>query len=183
MIKIINNFLPKPIFKKLLDIVENEHFDWEWQNHSVHHPVTNRGDNHFKFGKTIFVHPHLNSTGRSRTDLLNLFSLVQDYQNEIIASKFLVKLKLNLYPNQGKQVKHGRHSDITNGGEIDKNIITSVLNFHTCNGYTAIEKEDGTEEIIPSVANQIVIFDNAYHYGVTQSDIPRRILLNMNVAK
>ena len=33
-----------------------------------------------------------------------------------------------------------------------------------------------------AIANQIVIFDNTWHYGVTQSDIPRRILLNMNVA-
>ena len=183
MIKVIDNFLPKPIFKKLLDIVENEFFDWEWQNHSIVNPKTGIGDNHFKFGKTIYVHPHLNSSGSSRNDLLNIFSLVQNYQDEIVPSKFLVKLKLNLYPNQGKQVKHGRHSDITQNGEVDKNIVTSVLNFHTCNGYTAIEKEDGTEEVVPSVANQIVIFDNAYHYGVTQSDIPRRILLNMNVSK
>jgi len=29
----------------------------------------------------------------------------------------------------------------------------------------------------------IVIFDNALHYGVTQSDIPRRIVLNINVLK
>ena len=108
--------------------------------------------------------------------------LLKDYQDEIVKSKNLVKLKLNLYPNQGKQIKHGRHSDITHNGEINKDIITSVFNFHNCNGYTAIEKEDGTEQIVPSVANQIVIFNNAYHYGVTQSDIPRRILLNMNVS-
>ena len=44
-------------------------------------------------------------------------------------------------------------------------------------------KKKMVKEIVPSVANQIVIFDNAYHYGVTQSDIPRRILLNMNVSK
>ena len=52
-------------------------------------PSTKRGDNHFKFGKTIYVHPHLNSlSGSLRSDLTRLFSLVQNYQDEIVPSKF-----------------------------------------------------------------------------------------------
>ena len=184
MIKVIDNFLPKPVFKTLLDAVEDEYFQWEWQNDSIFNPHTNTGDGHFKFGKPIYMHPNLNTVGNTADNkYIKLFEIFRNYQEEIIPSKFLVKLKLNLYPNQGKQVKHGRHSDVSNGGVPDPNIITSVFNFHTCNGYTAIEKEDKTEEIVPSVANQIVIFSNAYHYGVTQSDIPRRIVLNMNVSK
>ena len=182
MIKVIDNFLPIPIFNKLLKCVEDELFNWEWQNHSIVHPITGIGDGHFKYGMTLYVHPNLKSSGRRSHELLPLFSILKDFQDEIIPSKTIVKLKLNLYPNEGKQVKHGRHSDITNNGELDKSIITSVFNFHTCNGYTVIEKEDGTEQKVPAIANQIVIFDNTWHYGVTQSDIPRRILLNMNVA-
>lgn len=183
MIKVIDNFLPKPIFNKMLEIVEDEFFDWEWQNHSMVNPQTGIGDNHFKFGRTIYCHPNLNSAGKQKIELLELFSLLKNFQDEIVKSQTLVKLKLNLYPNQGKQVIHGKHSDITNNGQLDQSIITSVLNFHTCNGYTLICKEDGTEQKITSVANSIVIFDNTWHYGVTQSDIPRRILLNMNVSK
>ena len=165
MIKVIDNFLPKPVFKTLLDAVEDEYFQWEWQNDSIFNPHTNTGDGHFKFGKPIYMHPNLNTVGDIvNKEYIKLFEVFRNYQEEIIPSKFLVKLKLNLYPNQGKQVKHGRHSDVSNGGVPDPNIITSVFNFSFF------------------VANQVVIFSNAYHYGVTQSDIARRIVLNMNVS-
>ena len=186
MIKIVKDFLPKPLFKRLLAIVEDELFNWEWQNNTIQNPYTLKGDNNFKLGKLIYSDPRLdiNANGdyfEVRDKFKNIFQTVADFQNEIKPFKKLVKLKLNLYPNQGEQIKHGRHVDISITGKPDESIITSVFNFHTCNGYTVIDEND-KEQIIPSIANQIVIFDNAYHYGVTQSDIPRRIVLNMNVA-
>jgi len=124
---------------------------------------------------------------------MSIFGVFVDFQNEHQKQKteHLIKMKLNLYPNEGKQVQHGTHKDIysahiplspkhmTRMGEdvLDKTTLTSVFNFHTCNGYTCIGKEK-----IPSVANQIVIFNQTEHYGVTQSDIPRRIVFNMNVS-
>ena len=179
MIKVIENFLPKPIFNNILNIVESEQFDWKWHNETI------PGDGNFMFNKVLYVYPFEGRGEIFDKELLPLFGIFKDFQDEHLPekSKTLAKLKLNLYPNQGKQVKHGKHFDITTNRKVDPNIITSVFNFHTCNGYTCIEKEDGSEEKVPSVANSIVIFDNALHYGVTQSDIPRRIVLNINVLK
>jgi len=181
MIKIISNFLPQTLFNYLLKIVENENFDWNWNNETI------RGDGEWKMGKTLYAYPGLSSFRQEVYDkeLLPLFGVIKDFQDEQLENKYnLIKLKLNLYPNQGKQVKHGIHTDITSNGKPDRNVITSVFNFHTCNGYTNIIKDDGSEKNIPSIANSIVIFSGfLQHYGVTQSDTTRRIVLNMNVLK
>ena len=184
MIKVVKDFLPKSIFKYVLDIVEHEKFDWNWQNNTVYNPESYKfdgigpktGDGKFKLGKTIYTHPSLNPSGQGYGDnaLMPLFGLFLELQNQHQErrSEHLLKMKLNLYPNEGKQQRHGAHKDV-----VDQMVMTSVYNFHTCNGYTMIG-----DEKIPSIANQIVMFHpQVDHYGVTQSDTPRRIVLNMNV--
>ena len=37
-----------------------------------------------------------------------------------------------LYPNQGKNIMHAKHSDVYEGYQRYERIITSVFNFHTC---------------------------------------------------
>ena len=187
MIKVVNDFLPKPVFKYILSIVEHEKFNWNWQDNSTYHRDTEKikMDGKFKFGKTIYTHPNLNPSNQHFADetYMPLFGMFVELQNEhqIRRTQHLLKLKLNLYPNEGKQVQHGIHKDIYSADMkddvLDRTTLTSVFNFHTSNGYTCIGKEK-----VPSVANQIVIFNQTEHYGVTQSDIPRRIVLNMNVS-
>ena len=197
MIKVVKDFLPQPLFKFMKDFVEDEKVSWKWQDNSTYHKDTAavKADKMFKFGKTIYTHPALNPDNKEfiNEKYMSIFGVFVDFQNEHQSHKteHLIKMKLNLYPNEGKQVQHGTHKDIysahiplspkhmTRMGEdvLDKTTLTSVFNFHTCNGYTCIGKEK-----IPSVANQIVIFNQTEHYGVTQSDIPRRIVFNMNVS-
>ncbi len=186
MIKVINDFLPKPLFKYLLKIVESELFEWNWLNDTV---SQRGGDGNNMLSKTIYVYPQL-TMGKGEIydkELMPLFGMFRNFQDEHMdeenKSIQLAKLKLNLYPNFGKQIKHGVHSDMVMNGVLMPNAITSVFNFHTCNGKTNIRKEDGSDVDIPSVANSIVIFQNALHYGVTQSDTDKRIVLNMNVLK
>ena len=187
MIKVVNDFLPKPVFNYMLSVVEHEKFDWNWQDNSTYHTDTEKikMDKKFKFGKTIYTHPNLNPSNQQFIDenYMPLFGLFVELQNKHQShrTQHLLKMKLNLYPNEGKQVQHGIHKDIYSAHMsdevLDRTTLTSVFNFHTSNGYTCIGKEK-----VPSVANQIVIFNQTEHYGVTQSDIPRRIVVNMNVS-
>ena len=178
MIKVIENFLPKPIFNNILNIVESEQFDWKWHNETI------PGDGNFMFNKVLYVYPFEGKGEIFDKELLPLFGIFKDFQDEHLPekSKTLVKLKLNLYPNQGKQVNHGKHFDISINRMVDPNIITSVFNFHTCNVSTVVEI-DGKKNNISSKANRLILFDNTWHYGITQTDIPRRIVLNINVLK
>ena len=184
MIKVVKDFLPQTLFKFMKDYVEDEKVSWKWQDNSTYHKdtATVKADGKFKFGKTIYTHPALNPDNKEfiNEKYMSIFGVFVDFQNEHQSHKteHLIKMKLNLYPNEGKQVQHGTHKDIVDkdSNDVDSVITTSVFNFHTSNGYTCIGKEK-----VPSVANQIVIFNQQEHYGVTQSDIPRRIVLNTNI--
>ena len=180
-LKVVDNFLPPRIFNRLLKIVESNSFSWWWNDDTSIDPVTKKGDNLFMFSQLLFHNakmPH----GPGAHSLYPAFQVIEDFQADICPFKEVMKLKLNLYPNQGKKVVHAEHADVYEGYQRDKRIITSVFNFHTCNGSTVV-KIDGKKNNISSKANRLVLFDNTWHYGITQSDIPRRIVLNINVLK
>jgi len=176
-LKVIDNFLPPRVFDRLLKTVESHTIAWVWNNDSYIHPVTNQGDNRWMFSQLLFIGPNVPG-GPGAHSLYPAFQVIEDYQADICPFKEVIKLKLNLYPNQGKQVSHSKHADIYHEGKPDERMITSVFNFHTCNGATVVGEKN-----IDSKANRLVLFDNTWHYGITQSDIPRRIVLNLNVMK
>ena len=176
-LKIVDNFLPPRIFNRLLQAVESHAIAWVWNNDTHYDPASKEGDNLWMFSQFLFADASVPG-GPGSHSLYPAFHVLEDYQFEVRPFTRVVKLKLNLYPNQGKNVSHAEHADIYDKGEPDKRIITSVFNFHTCNGATVIEGKK-----IESKANRLILFDNTLHHGITQSDIPRRIVLNMNVIK
>ena len=198
MIKIIQDFLPRPLFDYMKLIVENEKgMTWNFNPRNLQPQSKASGSENYKLGKTLYVHPGLSGDGKEVYDqeLMPLFGLFQQFMMVHMQPKCrgipeedteckLVRMKMNLYPNQGVNVKHGVHNDILQNGAPRPDVVTSVFNFHTCNGYTKILSPDKPETIVPSIANSIVIFDNPFpHSGVTQTDTDRRIVLNMNVQR
>ena len=199
-LKVVDNFLPSKTFNRLLELVESNSFVWIWNNDTYINPVTQKGDNLWMFSQLLFAHSSMlgNFTGGGPGihPLYPAFQVIEDCQAEIYPFKQVMKVKLNLYPNQGKNISHSRHTDVPvcisspvasnplrpNGTRLNKHITTSVFNFHTCNGSTVVEI-DGKNNNIPSKANRLILFDNTWHYGITQSDTPRRIVLNLNVMK
>ena len=174
--KVIDNFLNPKTFARLLNAVESNSISWIWNNDS-YVDDNGKGDNLWMFSQILFnnnpptIHPYYPA-----------FQIIEDLQSDIVPFKKVLKLKLNLYPNQGKNISHKEHKDINTGEEIDKEIMTSILNFHDCNGGTVVNI-NGKEENVPSKANRLILFDNSYHYGYTQNNISRRIVLNINVIK
>ena len=176
-LKVIDNFLHARTFNRLLKIVESHQIAWVWNNDSHYDPITKKGDSSWMFSQFLYACADIPG-GPGSHPLYPAFHVLEDYHFDIYPFKQVIKLKLNLYPNQGKNIEHAKHADIYDKGEPDKRIITSVFNFHTCNGATVVG-----EKKIESKANRLILFDNTLHYGITQSDIPRRIVLNMNVLK
>ena len=85
----------------------------------------------------------------------------------------MIRAKANLFTKTHTQMKHSFHTDY----QFDKH-TTLVYSVNTNNGYT--EFQDGT--IIPSIANQLLIFDgNMEHRSVSQTDIKNRMNLNINL--
>ena len=92
-----------------------------------------------------------------------------------LSYKFL-RIKANLYTNQGKKIKHRKHHDWTDGNnKPDEEVKICILNFTTCNGATVIKDKE-----VKSKENQMIFFSNTdEHYGITQDDKDSRILLNI----
>ena len=205
MIKIIPDFLPKPLFSYLKQIVESEKgMLWCWNERNLAPQNKAVGAENYKLGKTLYCAPELEENGKENYDkeLMPLFGVFQLYMMEHMQDRcktpqdqvVLKRMKMNLYPNQETQVDHGIHNDIwigdrNHGGKPNPNIVTAVFNFTTCNGSTTIFDKDEEGEytkkiVVPSLENTIVMFNNPHpHFGTTQSDTPARIVLNINLAK
>ena len=200
MIKIIPDFLPKPLFRYLKQIVESEKgMLWCWNHRNLAPQNKAVGAENYKLGKTLYCAPELEANHIENYDkeLMPLFGVFQLYMMEHMQDRcktpedavVLKRMKMNLYPNQETQVDHGIHNDIWIDGRARPDIVTAVFNFTTCNGSTTIfdKDEEGkyTKKIIvPSLENTIVMFNNTHpHFGTTQSDTPARIVLNINLAK
>ena len=204
MIKVIKDFLPKTLFDYMKLLVESENdMSWNFNPTNLLPGDKTPGAENHKLGKTLYVHPSTSGDGKEIYDkeLMTLFGLFPHYIMNHMQPKCvgkdsnvcrLLKMKMNLYVNQGVNSKHGVHSDILENGRPRTDIVTSVFNFTTCNGATIVYERDkngnfsndSKELVVPSIENSIVIFNNVHpHYAITQSDTPARIVLNTNIVK
>lgn len=127
-------------------------------------------DNNFMFTHHLYRNDQITS---------NFFNTIQEltYKVSILSGKSkLLRIKANMYTNQGKTIYHAKHTDYEDIGDFK----TAVFNFTTCNGGTILYLDD--EEInIPSVENTLLIFDgNILHSGYTQTDTHNRVLINFD---
>ena len=85
--------------------------------------------------------------------------------------KALIRIKANLYPNQGEIKEHDKHFDFEYPHK------GAILSLNTCNGFTTLG--DGTK--IKSVGNSILFFDPSIpHHSSTCTDAPVRVNINFN---
>ena len=206
MIKVIKDFLPKTLFDYMKLLVESENdMSWNFNPTNLLPGDKTPGAENYKLGKTLYVHPSTSGDGKEIYDkeLMTLFGLFPHYITNHMQPRCvgnskdgnvcrLVKMKMNLYPKQDVNVKHGVHYDILENGRPRTDVVTSVFNFTTCNGATIVYERDkngnfsneSKELVVPSIENSIVIFNNVHpHYAITQSDTPARIVLNTNIVK
>lgn len=88
------------------------------------------------------------------------------------------RVRAVLYTNQGKKICHPTHVDIPLDSGVSDKFRTAVFHVNTCNGETVIG-----DKVVPSIANQMIIFDNEPHYGTVQTDTDTRVVLNFNLRK
>ena len=85
--------------------------------------------------------------------------------------KALIRVRANLYSNQGKIIEHENHTDFPFKHK------GALFSLNTCDGFTVLE--DGTK--IQSVANQILLFDASHpHHSSTCTNTKVRCNINVN---
>ena len=161
--KIIKNFLRKDFNKYLQKELIGDIFPWYFHPTSLRTPY--KEDRQFLFYHDFMFEKKINS------DWWPLVKpLVANIKKHFPGIE-LLRVKANLYTNQNKEVKFGKHID----NQYEREFWTSIYYVNSNNGKTYIGKKG-----VPSVANSIVIFDGQTpHYGTVQTDTPVRLLINV----
>ena len=157
--KVIDNFLPAESFVELKDLFYSNNFPW-------------------------FYYPNISFNSQSKNNLFYLVHIF--YFNSMINSDFfddikilldkinpnkLLRVKANMYPNQGIKDLDEMHTD------YDYSHKGAIFSINTCNGGTILE--NGTR--IPSLANRILFFDPGKpHDSYNCTDAKNRVNININ---
>tara|TARA_R110000822_G_scaffold207603_1_gene343644 strand:+ start:2404 stop:2928 length:525 start_codon:yes stop_codon:yes gene_type:complete len=171
MIKVYDDVLKPSVFKQIESLMlDSKEFPWYFARHNLNHENTKyKTTDTFLFTHNLFINnnPH--------SDAYNLVVPLLDYIKKRHPIKSLIRIKANLYTNQHKNIKYDSHIDQSNYSKTE--CLVAVYNIINCNGGTVINNKH-----FPSVANQLILFDNVRHYGITQTDTQARICINFNFA-
>jgi len=161
MISIIDNYLEKPYFEKLQSAFTSNRLSWYYNKH-----VASKGDKPV-LGNYYFYHYFFNENRITSSD----FNLLEPLLNKLNV-RAIVNIKLNLYPQTQKILKHALHTD--HGFSLK----SALYYVNTCDGYTYFKDKD---KKVNSVANRIVLFDSSkYHHSTTTTNQNGRFTLNIN---
>ena len=157
--KIIDDFLPKEAFTAIQGFFTTKNCPWYLIDN-----VTGDGvdGNYFYMIHSIYENQKQNSDS-------------YEWLNDIVVSKLnaisLLRIKANLYPNQGKPIHtHPAHTDYAFKHKA------AILSLNTCNGGTQIG-----DEFVQSKENRIVIFDGSKpHSSTTCTDKQFRVNIGIN---
>tara|TARA_R100000656_G_C3903649_1_gene119347 strand:+ start:75 stop:548 length:474 start_codon:yes stop_codon:yes gene_type:complete len=153
------------LFDKLNHMVCGKEFSWYFNDHTLDKKDSGiESRNHFMFTHYLF------GNGEQLSDHFPFFEPILYTINETHKVSELLRMKLNLYTQQHKNYHHAAHTDWS----PEDNIKVGILNFVTCNGGTKI---DG--KIYKSRKNEMLICNNKRHNGITQTDTPIRVVLNI----
>ena len=164
------DFVLSSIFNDLNKLLTSGDFEWFYRSKSVEE------DQESSFIHSLYTHTDENIL-KSRH--YGVFKPLFDAMLEKFGGTKLLRARFVLYTKRKEISYTGKHHDITDGFGIDskpvkENIKIGILNFTTCNGGTVVNNA-----MIPSVANSLIVFDNALeHCGVIQTDTSARVVLN-----
>jgi hypothetical protein len=147
--------------KQMYDTMLSDNFPWFFYS-----GIATQGDGNFMFTHIFFIENKINSS------FYFLLEPILKFIEKKRSFKKIERIKANLYTNKNKPLNQPSHYDYI---KEDKNCFIALFNLDTCNGGTVIENKT-----IKSKQNDLIIFDNVEHYGITQSDTPTRISINFN---
>ena len=169
--RVIDNFLPQKEFLKietatitlspnLLDQNQQYNIGWVYTPTVAHKSEVNQSKyfymSHLVYLKGIILSP--------------VYDSIVPVLDELEV-KALMRIKCNLYPNQGEVHEHEPHVDFEFPHKA------AILYINTCDGYTKLA--DDTK--IDSVANRILLFDaSTFHCSTTCNDQKARFNINFN---
>ena len=151
-------FLDQIDFKNLKNLLLGETFPWYFKDYVAH---TRKHEVHFYWSHMFYI----------ESKAISPFVKLIDPLFKKLEIKALIRVRANLYSNQGKIIEHENHIDFSFKHK------GALFSLNTCDGFTVLK--DGTK--IHSVANQILLFDASQpHHSSTCTNTKVRCNININ---
>ena len=161
MVTTIKNLLPPELIKKIKGRVFSQHFPWYWRDNMVN-------KDHYWFNHTFYREARVQSPNYEEWIVPIL---------EQIHCNILICARCNMTTRDDKPYTSDLHTDYK-----VPNLKTAIFYLNTCNGGTVL-MIDGKEKFIETEENKIIIFPGeTLHRGVSQTDVDRRVVFNINYA-
>jgi hypothetical protein len=167
---IVDNFLSKEDFKKIVDIVSGPDINWHY-SYSVADGSKEEDDMYFihmlYMGLAEMPKDGVMPPPPKNSDYYHFFEpLLAKLPN----FKLLMRAKVNLYGRTPEIVHHPDHVD------MKQEHMGALFSLNTCDGGTVIG-----DEKFDSVANRILFFDPTQpHHSTSTTDVKRRLNVNIN---
>ena len=167
---IVDNFLSKEDFKKIVDIVSGPDINWHY-SYSVADGSKEEDDMYFihmlYMGLAEMPKDGVMPPPPKNSDYYHffepLFAKLPDF-------KLLMRAKVNLYGRTPEIVHHPDHVD------MKQEHMGALFSLNTCDGGTVIG-----DEKFDSVANRVLFFDPSKpHHSTSTTDVKRRLNININ---
>ena len=167
MIEVIDDFLPEKQHKVIYDRLMDSSFQWEWSG--VHLPMT-EVKNPLKNHQLCHL---FYADQRPCSNEIGLLNPILDKLNGFLYQR----IKANLNWMWDEPYEHPMHIDWPPEMLGMVKLKTAIYYVNDNNGYTIFE--DG--EKVLSKANRMCVFDGELrHAGVTCTDQPNRVVVNIN---
>lgn len=165
--KIIKDFLPKKQFEYIKKTLTDPRFPYYYQKRFLKDTIKEYENLDFFFCHILFDE----MDKKQNSDDIIIKEILMPLLKKLKAER-IVRAKINLYTNTGKQVESTYHIDNEN-----ENVKVGIYCVNSNNGYTQFK----TGEKARSLENSMILFNaNELHKAVTQTDTKVRINININ---
>ena len=167
---IVDNFLSKEDFKKIVDIVSGPDINWHY-SYSVADGSKEEDDMYFIHMLYMgLAEMPKDGTLPKPPEKSGYYHFFEPLFEKLPDFKLLMRAKINLYGRTPEIVHHPDHVD------MKQEHRGAIFSLNTCDGGTVIG-----DEKFDSVANRILFFDPTQpHHSTSTTDVKRRLNVNIN---
>ena len=183
-VDIHKNVLSPNEYEILDSAITNDEFPWYFSPHHLESTYRSDEPNLCHFTHSIFdesqssiIHGGMRGDGNTlsqyNSNITKEHESILDFIDYTYGQSQLIRCKANLYTNQGQSFHYKDHIDQADYG--NEEIMIAILSVGESNGGTVIG-----DTFYESEKNQLIVFDNIPHHGVSQTDSQTRICINYN---
>ena len=170
-LEIIDNFLDSEDFLEVKNFIMSPRCQWRYVNFIAHKDGRDQDRDGYFIHSFKDCHPETFIDRFPESPNYSIMSKLMNKIKEKIKFQNILRIRSSLYPRRDIQKPDPFHVD------YDFSHTVCIFYLNTNNGCTMFENE----EKIPSVENQLVIFDGQKkHCSVVQTDASARYIVNIN---